>query len=265
MRLGFLAVVAIVVAGAIALAQDRKSTEPAGQGGVAVFNSVEGRTVVVTSRPDGARVEKGDVVCELDPSELRDRLASQDSAVLGAQADVNGTRIAREVAVMTLIDYKEGGFKLEFATVAGEIKLAEAKLSRAEDRLDWARRMFEKGYVSMAEKVSEELGLKQVRFALEEAQSKKMVLVNHSQARTIKALTGAIESARARELASQARLERERSAQKRLTNEIDRCKIAAPVAGRIEYASPLGPGAIIRDGQLLFRVVPDGSAKSNVK
>ena len=209
--------------------------------------------------------EKGDVVCELDPSELRDRLTSQDLTVLGAQADSNGTRIAREVAVMAWAEYKEGAFKLEFATIEGQIKLTEAKLALAEDRVDWTRRMFEKGYVSMAEKISNELELKQARFGLEEAHSKKKVLVDYSRERTIKALTGAIESARARELAAQARLQRERSAQRTLNDQIGRCKIAAPVAGRIEYAMPMGPGAVVHDGQLLFRVVADGTAKTPAK
>ena len=202
----------ILLAGVVAWSQDRGAAEPAGQSRVDVFNPVEGRAVVIASRPDGTRVEKGDVICELDPSELRDRLASQDTVVLGAQAEVNGTRIGREVTVLTLIEYKQGAFKLEFATVEGEIKLAEAKLH--EDRVDWSRRMFEKGYVSRSEKISNELELKQARYGLEEAQSKKKVLVDYSRGRTIKALTGAVESARSRELAAQARLDRERRARR---------------------------------------------------
>ena len=128
-RLGLLAGLGILLAGVVAWSQDRGAAEPAGQSRVDVFNPVEGRAVVIASRPDGTRVEKGDVICELDPSELRDRLASQDTVVLGAQAEVNGTRIGREVTVLTLIEYKQGAFKLEFATVEGEIKLAEAKLA----------------------------------------------------------------------------------------------------------------------------------------
>ena len=75
-----------------------------------------------------------------------------------------------------MTEYEEGIFKQEMATVEGEIKLAESELSRAVDRVDWAQRMFVKGYVSMAQKVSEDLALKKARFALEQAQSKKKVL-----------------------------------------------------------------------------------------
>jgi len=265
LRLGLVAGIATLLAGAIALAQERKGGEPGGGGRVDVFNSVEGRVVVVTSRPDGARVEKGDIVCELDPSELRDRLATQDIVVRGAEADVHGARIAREVAVLAVIEYQEGTFIQEFAATEGEIKLTESELARAEDRLDWTRRMFDKGYTSLAEKVTDELTLKKNRFALEQAQTKKKVLVDYSKTKTIKALTGAVETARARELAKQAGLERARSAQKRLIDQIHRCQVAAPAGGRIEYATPIGAGAVVHDGQLLFRVVADGTAGAKAK
>jgi multidrug resistance efflux pump len=258
-RLGLLAGLAALMAGALALAQDRAAGEPASQGRADVFNPVEGRVVVLTSRPDGALVAKGDTVCELDPTELKNRLAIQELVVRGAEADVHGARIAREVAALAVTEYKEGIFVQEHATVNGEIKLSESDLARAEDRLDWTTRMYEKGYSSKAEAVSEELALKKARFALEVAQSKLKVLLDHTRAKTIKALTGSVETGRARELAKQAALERERSVQKKLMDQIKRCAVAAPTGGRIEYVSPIGAGAVVHDGQLLFRVVPEGA------
>jgi multidrug resistance efflux pump len=260
-RLGLLTVVAILLAAAIAFAQqERKGGETARSGHLDVFNPIEGRTLVVTSRPDGARVAKGDVVCELDATDLQDRLTTQDVVVRAAQADAHGATIAREVAVMAVTEYQQGTFIEELASVEGEIRLAESDLARAEDRVDWARRMFEKGYTSLAEKVADELMLKKARFALEQGQSKKKTLIEYSRAKTIKALKGAVEAARARELAKQAGLERDRSLQKKLLDHIRRCKVTAPAGGRIEYPAPIGPGAVVHDGQLLFRVVPDGTS-----
>jgi len=264
-RLGILAGFVTLLAGAIALAQERKGAEPTGEGRVDVFNSVEVRGVVVTSRPDGARVAKGDIVCELDPTGLQDRLATQEIIARGAEADFQGARIAREVAVLAVVEYEQGTFIQEFATTEGEIKLAEARLSRAWAHLEWSRGMYDKGYISVAEKNTDELTVKQLVFALEQAKSKKKVLVDYSKAKTIKALMGAVETARARELAKQAGLERERSAHKRLIDQIRRCKVAAPAGGRIEHAAPIGAGAVVRDGQLLFRVVPDGTPSTKAK
>jgi HlyD family secretion protein len=263
--LGLLAALAVLVAGVIAGAQDGKHAELARRDAVDVFNVVEVRTVVVTALPESTRVEKGDVVCELDQSELRDRLATQEIVVRGAEADADAARIAREVAVMALIEYKEGTFRQELAATESVIKLTEAKLSNAEDQTDWSRRMFAKGYISISEKVTDELALKHARFALEEAQSKRKVLIDYSKARAIKALSGAVESARACELAKQAAVERERSAQKRLSGQIGRCKVTAPATGRVEYVSRFGVGAVVHDGQLLCRVVPEGAATTKAK
>ena len=60
----------------------------------------------------------------------------------------------------------------DLAIVGGEIELAESDLARSKDRLEWAKRMFEKKYVSKAQKVSEELNLEKAQFALEQAKSK---------------------------------------------------------------------------------------------
>jgi HlyD family secretion protein len=265
MRLSFLAGLALLFAGVIVGAQDRKDAEPVGRASFDVFNVVEGRTVVIARVPEGARVEKGDIVCELDPSEIRDRAATQEIVVQGAEADVHATRIAREAAVMAVNEYKEGTFLQEFLATEVGIKLAEAELASAEDHLDWVRRMFDKGYVSMAEKVAAELTLKHARFALELGQSKKKILIDFSKGKMIKALTGEVEAARARELAKLAALESERSAQKRLTNQIGRCKVTAPAGGRIEYAAPIGPGAVVHDGQVLYRIVTIPTADAKAK
>ncbi len=110
----------------------------------------------------------------------------------------------------------------------------------------------------MFAKMNDELKLKTARFALEQAQTKKKRLVDHTRAKTQKELQGVFVSAKARELTQQAALERARSAQKKLTNQVRWCKVIAPASGRIHYAAPIGPGAVVRDGQLLFTVVLDG-------
>ncbi len=110
----------------------------------------------------------------------------------------------RELAQIALEEYEEVTYPRDLATVKGEIALAESDLRRAEDRLEWARRMFDKGYVSRAGKVSEELNHMKARFTLEQAQSKRKVLVDYTKSKTIKELRSEVEKARSDELAKQA-------------------------------------------------------------
>jgi multidrug resistance efflux pump len=223
-----------------------------------VFNVVEVRTTVVFAKPEGARVEKGELVCELDPTALKERLAVQEIVIRGAEADLQGARLAREVAEMAVAEYTQGAFQKELEAAQAEIALAESNRKRAEDRFDWSSRMVQKGYVSNAQNLSDKFELQQAVFNVEQAQTRLNVLEKFTKDKTAKTLRSELETARARELAKHAALERELAAKRALTAQIDRCKVVAPVAGRVRYADLIAEGARVSDGQLLFRVVPDG-------
>jgi multidrug resistance efflux pump len=90
-------------------------------------------------------------------------------------------------------------------------------------------------------------------------------LVRHTKEKSVRELMAAIEAARERELGKQAALLREEAALKRLHEQIGRCKVTAPAAGRVRYDTTIGPGAVIRDGQLLFRIVPDAAPAGAAK
>src|SRR5271157_4011375 len=124
-----------------------------------VLCQVEGSTTIISILSEGTKVKKGDLVCELDSASLNDSLTNQKIATQGAKA-----------------------------TCEGEIKLAQSDLARSADRVDWAVRMYEKGYVSKAAKVSEELNFQKANFALEQAQSKLHVLLDYTRGKTIKEL-----------------------------------------------------------------------------
>ncbi len=94
-RLGFFAGLAILLTTSITGAHGSKEGELPGRVNVEVFNVVEGRSVVVTSVPDGTRVEKGEIVCELDTSDLRSRLATQEIVVRAAEFDLHGATLRR--------------------------------------------------------------------------------------------------------------------------------------------------------------------------
>ena len=122
--------------------------------------------------------------------------------------------------------------------------------------------MFGKGYASLSEKISDELALKESRLALEQGASpKKRADRAHPKQTTTTALKAKLEAAKA-ERAHSSRPSSNASdrSRSRSATQIARCKVTAPIVGRVHYAAPMGPGAVVRDGQLLFRIVPDGAA-----
>jgi HlyD family secretion protein len=187
-----------------------------------VYCKVEGQTTIISIVPEGQKVKKGDLLCTLDSAALRDQLVNQRITTKSAEANYLNARLTREVAEIAVKEYVEGVYVQDLATVEGEIKLAESDLMRAEDRLEWARRMFGKGYVSMATKVSEELNFKKAQFALEQAQSKKKVLEDYTKARTIKELKSEVKKARIDELDKRAAWKQAEAMEAELERQVER-------------------------------------------
>jgi multidrug efflux pump subunit AcrA (membrane-fusion protein) len=241
-----------------------------------VYCLVEGQTTIISIKPEGSRVSKGELVCELDSASLRDQLVNQQITTKSASANFENAKLTREVAEIAVVEYEEGIYVQDLQTVEGEIKLAESDLSRSEDRVDWARRMYDKGYVSMAQKVSEELALKKARFTLEQSQSKRKVLVDYTRAKTIKELKSEVEKARSDELAKKATYELEVSKEKKLEKQIASCRLTAPNDGLVVYANDpnrafgsnqpqIEEGATVRERQKIFSLPDINKMQVNTK
>jgi hypothetical protein len=159
---------------------------------------------------------------QLDAQVSRARWRAQQIATRRAEAEYHTARLAREIAEIMHLEYEEGIASQDIATADGEIKLAESDLRRADDRLRWATRMFDKGFVTIAQKASEELGLKKAVFAVEQAQAKRKVLVDYTKPKNLEDLKSAAVKARANELAKKAAWELEKSKESALEREVIR-------------------------------------------
>src|SRR5262249_606036 len=93
---------------------------------VDVFSQVEGRTTILSILRDGTWVQKGQIVCELDSSALRDQLNKQSIIEKEAEGAYLNARLAREVAELALTEYVQGIYKQELDTLKGEIDAAES-------------------------------------------------------------------------------------------------------------------------------------------
>jgi HlyD family secretion protein len=146
-----------------------------------------------------------------EPGSPQARLLAQRLATRKAKALFEIAKLTRELADISFQEYDEVTYPRELVIVDGDVKLAESDLKRAEDRLDWARRMFDKGYVSPATKTSEEVTLKKAKFSIEQAASKKKVLTDYTRDKTRKELRSEVEKARSDELAKQAAWESQKA------------------------------------------------------
>ena len=62
-----------------------------------VYCEVEGQTTIIKILPEGTKVAKGDLVCELDSASLKDQLINQKITTKSAEANFMNAKLTREV------------------------------------------------------------------------------------------------------------------------------------------------------------------------
>ena len=141
-------------------------------------NEVEGVTSILSLIPEGTRVKEGDLLVELDASQLLDAKIDQEIKVQNTKAayisaketfavvqnqaisDVNLAQLTLDFAGQDLKKYKEGEYPNLLNEANGQIALAEEEVTRAQDTNDWSRMLFEEKYISKTELKADELALK---------------------------------------------------------------------------------------------------------
>jgi HlyD family secretion protein len=251
-----------------------------------IYCNVEGQTTIIKIVPEGTRVKKDQVICELDSAALRDALLNQQITTQSAKANYLNAKLAREVAEIGLTEYTQGIFIQDLATVVGEIKLAESAVQKAESRLERTRRARQRLNEALAPKggaktVDEivadldlddradttELTLSHARMTRENAENKRKVLTQYTKDKTIRELKSEVEKAMSNELAKEATWELAKSKELNLKRQIARCTLTAPIDGLVVYADQPGPGrgstrpqieegAIVRQRQKILSI-PD--------
>jgi RND family efflux transporter MFP subunit len=264
---------------------------------VDVLCDVEGQqTKIVEMLPAGTHIKKGQVVMQLDPSEVNVRLAAQQIKVTQADASVKGaeeqlkiqknlaaSQIAQAQLALTLSEldkkkYLEGDYGVEWNEIRGSIALAETDLQEAKDTLEYYRNLVKKGFRTPEQLRAKQQAVMRAEYYLSRDQDKLQVLERFTRERqaaelTAKAAEAKLELERAESSASAtiakaqsdvevaratARLEREQ------LNGIDRqrehCSVQAPADGTLIYSGDaknrIELGTIVHYKQRLFSV-PD--------
>jgi HlyD family secretion protein len=241
-----------------------------------VMCEVEGGTTIIMIKPEGTQVKLGDVVAELDSAALKDSLTNQKITTQQAEASYKQAKLVREVAEYAVREYVEGIYKQDKATYMGQIALAKSDLERAVDRLKWSSEMKKKGYVSIATNLADELTKQQADFDLEQALTQLKVLEDYTKEKQIKSLSSDVEKAKADEYSKQSSWELEKTKERKLEKQIERCTLKAPGDGIVVYANDPGrmggqnavqieEGASVRERQKIFSLPDTSQMRVNTK
>jgi HlyD family secretion protein len=221
-----------------------------------------GASTILSIIPDGSTVKRGDVLCELDASDYQEMLRLQIMTVERARADHRQAELDLDVARMSVTEFRDGTQVEAMQELDGLIALGESTWERATDRLKWARRMKQKGYVPLSQIYSEEINERRAAFQLKQSRTERHVFRTYTAPRVLRALECQVFGAEAMFRYQVRRLTRQIERQEMLERMVKNCTIVAPHDGFVIYASDpwkqlqIEPGISVRQGQNLF-YLPD--------
>ena len=239
-------------------------------------SEVQGRTSIIYLVPEGQVVKKGDLLVELDASDKTDELTSQEITVQNAESNANVARENLEIvknqadsdielaemnlefAKEDLVKYEEGEYPNKLNETKGSVTLAEQTLQQSKDKYEWSKKLYDENFLSESELRSDELNWKHNTLSLATAQGNLELLEKYTHKRDlakyksdVKQCTMALERTRRKANSSIAQAESQLRASEReymkqlqrldkLTNQIAKAKITAPMAGQVIYATSAG-------------------------
>src|SRR4051794_3571789 len=241
---------------AVARAQEEPEGTTPVRKGVEVYNKLPGRLTILYLRPAGSLVKKGDLVCELDPSTLKEKLSSQQAVTSGAESAYKNAKLPREAAENAVTEYLEGEYKPRLQMLNGKISLGEAEVKRAETKFETTKRQFEKGLAAKERVTFDEIATQRARLKLDQLKRERETLEKFTREKKVKLLQSKVEKERSDELAKQAAYGLAQAAQEQLEKQIAACRMLAPIGGRLVHSPPIEEAADVSEGQFLFRIVP---------
>jgi len=225
-----------------------------------------GGTAILRIVPEGTNVKEGDFLLELDSSALELEKQQQQVVVNNSQALVVQAKNTYDTAVIAKQEYLEGVFEQEKQTIQSEIFVSEEDLRRAEEYLQYSKRLAAKGYITPLQLEADAFAVDNAENVLKTAKLKLDVLSNFTKKKMLMQLEADIKTAKARWQAEESSHAVEVAKLDELSEQIDKCIIYAPAAGQVKYAHEsdrrgndefvVEEGAILRERQVVVRL-PD--------
>ncbi|MBX3442401.1 MAG: HlyD family efflux transporter periplasmic adaptor subunit [Planctomyces sp.] len=249
-----------------------------------LVNQVEGTTTIISIVPEGTKVEKGDIVCELDASALWDKARQQEITLTTAEAaytkatedlkiqlnqndsDISAAMLALQLAELDLEKFVKGEFPQQQSALAGKVEIAKEQYVQAKESYEFTKRQVEKGTTQQNVLEAARIKMQQAEFDRESASKELEVLEDYTKKRTeaeleaqAKELANELERVKIKAEAAETQFRKdleakeltlkvERDKLERYNKQIEACTLRAPQDGEVVYAN-LSEGGRGRGGQ----------------
>ena len=282
---------------------------------IVIKNQVEGRPTIISLIEEGKAVKEGELLVELDSSSLEDQLVNQQIAVRSAEtaytsaqenlavgenqalADVQLAELTLLFARQDLEKYtaEEGEYETQLTDAKSQIAVKEEAAQQAKDQYEWSRRLYEEKYISETELKAKELAWRRAEMDVALAKNNLKLLEGFTYKRQLAQLQSDVEQAemalertkrkasadvillKAELFAAEEKLERQRTLEAKLQENIKNTKIYAPADGIVVYATsnrgggwrgnqePLDVGQEVHERQELIHLPTSKKVKAEIK
>lgn len=224
---------------------------------------------------DGSVVTNGQLLFELEASELDDRYLQQKIKVANAESglaiaelqhktDLEGAELKVELAKLELKKYVEAEYPQQVLVAESNIKLAQQELTKARNTLTGTKELFDKEYASRQDLESDQLGVDRKEIEVRNKSKELEILQNYTHVKKLKELQNAVanaETALQRLLKTYSsdhvrrlsQLEVESNQLKKREKELANTKVYADFDGQVFYVKNRRRGAIEKGAQVHFR------------
>jgi HlyD family secretion protein len=240
---------------------------------IVLKNETEDPAAILFIVPEGQRVKAGELLIELDVTQLendvverRIRVQNDEADLIHAQenlkvvenqceADLEQAELDYQFAQQDLQKYLEGEYPKLVKEAEAKITLAEEELIRAQEDLRWSKVLREQEFISQSELEQDELAAKKGQLNLELARADLELLKEYTYPRQVDQLNSDVKQtqmalertqrlaranlaqAKAQLSAREAELAEEQSRLQRLEIQLSKAKIHAPIDGLVLYAT----------------------------
>ncbi len=212
----------------------------------------------------GTEVKQGDLLVQLETLAIEEEISERTKFFHLANAQV--ARSAADVAraKLAIMEYKEGRFVTELATMQKNLAVAESRLLNAENRLEHSQMLSRSEYANELELEEKEFALSQAKLAVELTKTQIDVLKNYTKKEELVRLNGELKAAEATHKGDVERTSADKKRLERAEEELKLCTIHAQRSGLVIYPTgeqwkdtpEIEEGATVRKDQTLL-LMPD--------
>ena len=231
-----------------------------------VGGGTSGGTTILWIIEEGTQVKEGELLVELDSSNLEDMEKTQRIAYENALSTYELAKAEKETSEKTIKEHEEGIFIQEEKTNQSLVTVEEENLKRAQELVKHSEMLYRKGFETSEALEAARFAVTSATLNLESAQLALNVFLDVTKDRTLTQLKGELESKRAAMRAEKTKVEQEKERLDKVVTQLGNCKIIAKAEGMVVYYKParswgrqeddIQEGTSVRERQKLI-ILPD--------